>query len=283
MFEVFKSHKWWFGLILGLIVIYISLIIYMTFPISEYSIEKAGQFGDSFGVLNSLFSGLAFIALVITIYLQQQDMRDSKKVSQKQNFENMFFNLITIHNDLVVSFRVSHITQNQEQHFMYGGEAISYFLDSFTEFDGTSFMTTTSHCSNSTSKEEQKKIWDEARKKRNLDDIQLKYNLKNKLGRKNLKFIENTYSILDLIDRAEFLGEKDKLFYLETLLAQISDEELALIFYYTIAVNSNKKELLEKYQFFKNLDEQLLLNWEDEILLYKKEAFDESLHQYFFN
>jgi hypothetical protein len=33
-----------------------------------------GQFGDMFGVINSLFSGLAFAGLVYTILLQQQEL-----------------------------------------------------------------------------------------------------------------------------------------------------------------------------------------------------------------
>lgn len=271
MFEVFKSHKWWFGLVLGLIILYISLIIYMTFPISQFSIEKAGQFGDSFGVLNSLFSGLAFIALIITIYLQQQDMRDSKKEIQKQNFETTFFNFIKIHNDLVASFKVLHITEDEKKYFMYGGEAISYFLDIFKEGRTVSFTPDEALSKN------------DVFQSRNIDPDNLTINLKDKLGRNNLKFIENVYSILSLIDMAQILDPKDCKFYLETLHAQISDEELALIFYYTHSKNINKKPLLEKYQFFKNLDEKLLYNWGKEILLYKKEAFDEKFWMYFNN
>ncbi|MCD4759065.1 MAG: putative phage abortive infection protein [Arcobacteraceae bacterium] len=273
MLEVFKSHKWWFGLILGCIILYIALIIYMTFPISQYSIEKAGQFGDSFGVLNSLFSGLAFIALVITIYLQQQDMRDSKKEVHKQNFETTFFNLIKIHNDSIANFREIHIAEDKEKHSMYGGEAISNFLNNFKLGGSTDFYTSDENLS----KEENKNLAD---KDRNINPENVKNNIKSKLGRKNLKFIENVYSILNLIDRSEFLDEKDKSFYLETLHSQISDEELVLIFYYTHAKHSNKKLLLEKYCFFKDIDEQLLDNWEEEIKIYKKEAFDVILWQY---
>lgn len=33
-----------------------------------------GQFGDMFGIVNSLFSGLAFSGLIYTIFLQQQEL-----------------------------------------------------------------------------------------------------------------------------------------------------------------------------------------------------------------
>lgn len=36
---------------------------------------KSGQFGDTAGLVNSLFSGLAFTALVITVLLQQHELR----------------------------------------------------------------------------------------------------------------------------------------------------------------------------------------------------------------
>jgi hypothetical protein len=65
--------------------------VYITYPISEFSIEKAGQLGDSFGILNSLFSGFAFVALIMTIYLQQEEINNMKKELEKQNFENIFF------------------------------------------------------------------------------------------------------------------------------------------------------------------------------------------------
>jgi hypothetical protein len=37
--------------------------------------EKQGQFGDMFGVLNAAFSGLAFSALVYTLVLQRKELR----------------------------------------------------------------------------------------------------------------------------------------------------------------------------------------------------------------
>ena len=53
MFEVFKKNWVWFLLPICIILVY---GLFIMFPISEDSIEKAGQFGDSFGVINTLFS-----------------------------------------------------------------------------------------------------------------------------------------------------------------------------------------------------------------------------------
>jgi hypothetical protein len=67
------------GLIFFVFAAYISLVLYLTWPISEFSINKAGVFGDSFGVLTSLFSGLAFAGLIWAIFLQKQELRLQRK------------------------------------------------------------------------------------------------------------------------------------------------------------------------------------------------------------
>lgn len=41
--------------------------------------EIRGQFGDSFGVANSLFSGLAFAGLIYTVHLQRQELALQRK------------------------------------------------------------------------------------------------------------------------------------------------------------------------------------------------------------
>lgn len=45
------------------------------FPLKGKDIAERGQFGDSFGVLNSLFTGLGFGGLVVTLLIQQRQMR----------------------------------------------------------------------------------------------------------------------------------------------------------------------------------------------------------------
>ena len=96
-----KSNKGFIIITLSIIVIfalYLAFLIYVTWPISEWSINKAGVLGDSFNVLTSLFSGLAFAGLIWTINLQRNDlkiqqeqlslqlkeMRDSKKEMENQ-------------------------------------------------------------------------------------------------------------------------------------------------------------------------------------------------------
>ncbi|MFW9641928.1 hypothetical protein V3H44_22885 [Vibrio parahaemolyticus] len=54
---------------------YLGALFYLTWPISEFSIEKSGVFGDSFGPLTALFSGLAFAGMIITILMQREELK----------------------------------------------------------------------------------------------------------------------------------------------------------------------------------------------------------------
>ncbi len=41
--------------------------------------ESFGQFGDAFGALNTLFSGLAFAALIVTLWMQREELELQRK------------------------------------------------------------------------------------------------------------------------------------------------------------------------------------------------------------
>ncbi|MFT6658456.1 MAG: hypothetical protein ACJAZW_001617 [Maritalea sp.] len=41
--------------------------------------DNGGAFGDKFGFITSLFSGLAFVGLVAAIFLQQEELKNTQK------------------------------------------------------------------------------------------------------------------------------------------------------------------------------------------------------------
>jgi galactokinase len=49
------------------------------FPLQGKDIAERGQFGDSFGVLNSLFTGLGFGGLIVTLLVQQKQLRQQEQ------------------------------------------------------------------------------------------------------------------------------------------------------------------------------------------------------------
>ncbi|EMY63554.1 hypothetical protein [Leptospira terpstrae] len=59
---------------IALYAIFAILTIKLTNPFNDYSLEKAGQIGDSFGVLTSLFTVFAFSGMIITIFMQKEEL-----------------------------------------------------------------------------------------------------------------------------------------------------------------------------------------------------------------
>ncbi len=58
-------------------------VLYCIFP----DLTDRGAFGDSFGVVNSLFSGLAFAGLIFTIYLQRTELKLQREELQATRVE----------------------------------------------------------------------------------------------------------------------------------------------------------------------------------------------------
>lgn len=85
-------------------------------------LKTAGEYGDMFGSVNALFSGFAFLGVIVAIFLQCQELRlqreelsDTREVLteqrkemtlqnealRKQQFESMFFQMVSLHNQIV--------------------------------------------------------------------------------------------------------------------------------------------------------------------------------------
>jgi hypothetical protein len=74
--ESFKLIIWLsFGFIVTFVFGYLGFLVYVSWPISEWSVSKAASLGDSFGILSSLFSGLAFAGLIVTIVMQNKTLK----------------------------------------------------------------------------------------------------------------------------------------------------------------------------------------------------------------
>ena len=60
--------------LLLVIVLVIWIISALIIPLCFQKLADRGMFGDSFGVINSLFSGLAFAGIIYTILLQRKEL-----------------------------------------------------------------------------------------------------------------------------------------------------------------------------------------------------------------
>jgi hypothetical protein len=100
-----RSLKWYHLLIfIGVI----GLWGFSWWYVSKYQADP-GAFGDMFGSINALFSGLAFAGIIITIILQSQELKEQRrelkltrrefkkqnKTMTLQRFENFFATMLT--------------------------------------------------------------------------------------------------------------------------------------------------------------------------------------------
>ncbi len=210
--------------------------------------------------ITSIAAIAAVVIAAIAIYLTNKSIKENNKNHEKQAFENKIFSLIDIHNDALSKFRQINILSNENIYF-YGHAAISFWLDGFKKSGLTGFYNS------------DEKNSDEAIQCRNVDSDICKANFDIKAMHDSFCFIDNIIVILSLINNEEKLTEEKEYFYLELLHAQITKEELVVIFYYIHSHKKDKKPLFEKYAFFENIDLRLLLNWQEEINIYKREAY----------
>lgn len=91
------SRLWW--LIPIILMATIFLAFYFEYiPLQGKDISERGQFGDSFGVLNSLFTGLGFGGIIVTLILQQKQIRQQEaNVLVQQHSENIMHYDATLH------------------------------------------------------------------------------------------------------------------------------------------------------------------------------------------
>ena len=99
------------------VAIYALLLIFKPLLFSGFILDKSGLFGDSFGIITSWFSGLAFAGIIITIVMQKDELALTRNVltEQKdemaaqnttmllQRFENTFFHLLSLHHSTLNS------------------------------------------------------------------------------------------------------------------------------------------------------------------------------------
>lgn len=268
MLEVLKKNWIWFLFPILIIIGYGGFVIIKTYPISEYSIEKAGQFGDSFGILNSLFSGFAFISLIITIYIQQQEIKDSRKETLKQNFENTYFKMIELYSNVIANLNFKSYTKNEyltyttiqiKKYFnkigtvelkheneinLNGKEVVVKLLEFFIEYT---------------------KIIDDARNshKSTISKYEDFYKeFETYIGH----YFVTILQILKFIDESNLDNKQN---YSNLFKAQFSNTELNLLFYHSTS-NIAKKELtplLIKYEFFEHLNVKKIDNDSLEIII----------------
>lgn len=265
-FSVKKLSFLLIGGVILLVLFYAGALIYFTWPISKLSLNGSGAFGDSFGLLTSLFSGLAFAGLIITIIMQKDElalqrqelsltreelngqrleMMEQNATLRIQRFENTFFKML----ELLEACRNDIFYQGFQQSAVEGRDAVRRLYKLFTDHylhnwhqDGM----------------DQKKVFDERCKE--IDGIREKYNkfYGQEYGEEIGQYYRTLYNILKLVDRSDFLD--NKFLYTNLVRSQLSRYELSLLFYNCVSDYGKEKmaPLIRKYKVLKHLEENTL-------------------------
>lgn len=214
-----------------------------------------GTFGDFMGgILNPTLAFCSFLALLKTIRIQSKELNNSTlelaKSSQAledqsnsliiQNFENTFFNMINLHNEIINNIKIEGSLSTEE---------LVHNMDSQTRIIKPTFI----------KKEAIKVILN------NLNDFSYrdehKYRKFNKVydlfhdKYQNIvgHYFGNIYQILKFISTNKYINDKKK--YSDLFRAQFSSNELELLFYHcTGSIGSKKfKHYLKEFGFLEHL------------------------------
>lgn len=199
--------------------------------------ESFGAWGDFFGgVLNPILTFLTFMGLLITIILQQTELREAreefkgqkealenqKNEMQVQSFDNKFFQMMNFFIEIRKEISFSKIRKNFED------EISKDYTDNRKYISRTLFS-----------------FFDNQFQNFNRKNSEFKY------------YFLNLYQILKYIDEDIPNQELSKK-YTNFLRAQLSKDELILLTYNAIGVQSfttnDYQILVEKYEFFEHLE-----------------------------
>ncbi|HZF69654.1 putative phage abortive infection protein [Sulfuricurvum sp.] len=243
-----------FGAVLAFFAIYAFVILWNTWPIQEMSVAKSGVFGDSFGALTALFSGLAFAGLLTTIWQQKEEIALTRKEIRDQHFDNILFRMLEMHNNIVtdIDLRADGSNTSLQEGYLFstGRDCFENFHEDITAI-----------------------YLEKSKEEHSLEEIlnntyEEFWNLRKKdLGH----YFRNLYNIFKFIKNSDI---EDKKTYSNLVRAQLSDYELSILFYNCISKYGRErfKPLIEEFHILNNLPQELLLS-ENHKRFYSENAF----------
>lgn len=199
---------------------YGGLVLYLTWPVTEYSIAKAGTFGDSFGVVTSFFSGLAFAGIILTIILQRQELTESREIFRIQRFEGSFYRLLDLYRRNLEDIRIADKGDNTSYE---GVDALSYTCKKINE-----------------SMQKYARFL-EVEDGRMIYEVQLFIEVQ-KLLHKQARYLGTLQNILELIER-DLSAESERVPYWDIIASQITSAEARYIFYCCLVSEKESKFL----------------------------------------
>ena len=278
-----KSNYRTIAICVSIITIIIWALSFLLFT-TNWDKEERGTFGDMFGAVNALFSGLAFAGLIVTLIMQHEELGLQRKelaqtndelaaqreefVAQTktmkiQRFENTLFNMLSLQQGIVNS--IDYIPQGgADPNPEFRGK---YVFDVFYNKKITKFQYGN-----------ERQIMGIKGLIQAENDIQA-YRRVSEISIFD-SYFRHLYRIFKYIDESQLIDNTERYSYSCIVRAQLSDYELLLLFYNALTIDDNGafkfKHLIEKYAIFNNIRESMLARQHEDYILYHGGAY---IHQ----
>ena len=240
-----------------------------------------GTFGDKFGAVNALFSGLAFAGLIVTLLYQKEELKlqreelketrnelnaqklefqEQNKTMKRQRFENTFFNMLSLQQEIIANLSYEYYASpnirphNIPEEIFYKG-APKGQLHGRETFEGI-----------------YKHAIIEYNGARHTDGIikilkqngYIAYPVISVTTRFD-HYFRHLYHIYKFVDTSDLIEDSERYDYACIIRSQLSDYELVMMFYNCLTANGRDKfkPLIEKYAVFNNLRLELLAKVND--------------------
>ncbi|WP_299880980.1 putative phage abortive infection protein [uncultured Sulfitobacter sp.] len=212
--------------------------------LEEFLELKPSEMGDT---LAGIFAALALVWIIVTVFLQSNELKEQRKVLQSQRlefkamnasmlsqrFEMTFFEMLSAHNEIV---RGIDLYNSETGQTTSGRDCFKVFYTRFT------------------------KVYREKQKKGHNGEICLEIAYRNFWKRHQLElshYFRFLYNVLKFLSENRLTEEyHGKLFR-----SQLSDQELLIIFYNCLSPQGERLiEYVEEFQLFDNLPTVRLLD-----------------------
>lgn len=197
-------------------------------PTESISLDNASKFGDFIGgVIGAIFTLVGIVLLYETLSFQRKELKESRQVFESQQFENTFFNLLNLYQNIVQSTHYEDFIGQS-----HNGQ------DFFVEKKKQCFNAFTS--TNSAFKNRKIAI-----------DLYVNYYTENK--EQIAHYFRTLYRIFRTIEGSNF-SEERKMYYAKIVRAQLTESELFFINYNACTeYGKNFRKLIVKYNIVKHL------------------------------
>lgn len=257
------TKKWYVAGILSIVSAMGLPFLIIAVSKTNYTVEqigKLGPVGDFFGGATIGLLSIATIFFIIhTISIQsrelslqraelsltRKEMKDTRRVHEsshktmmKQQFESTFFNMLSLHNEIVNSI-----------HFIEGG----------TVYNGRAiFKRLKEYLKNKLKRIEENSPQDQFTRLHALEEA-ISITAKD-FSETTSHYFKNIYTLLTFLEQEKILTDLEKEKYIQIIKAQLSPYELVYLLYLSFKVENQPFLLLtRKYSLFREMDKDLLL------------------------